>query len=111
MIEITISESALSYLKKMIAKEKGLGFRLSVKKTGCSGYSYLPAITHTINPADICLKKEEVMVYLDSSWETFFVGLYIDYKEEEKGGLKQKRLSFVNLKESGRCGCGESFQL
>ena len=38
-------------------------------------------------------------------------GLTIDFVEESKMGLKQKRLAFINQKESARCGCGESFQM
>ena len=32
----------------MVEKDQGVGFRLSIKKTGCSGYSYLPRIIDAI---------------------------------------------------------------
>lgn len=109
---ITFTPAACGYIKKMLAKEKGFGFRLSVKKTGCSGYSYFPAIVETINPTDITFKIEnEIIIYLDPAWLHLLQGVQVDYIEEEKSGLKQKKLVFTNPNESSRCGCGESFHV
>lgn len=111
-VEITFTEAACAYIKKMLEKSHGAGFRLSVKKTGCSGYSYLPKIVETINPADISLDIEDgLKIFVDPLWLHLLQGVQVDYVEEEKSGLKQKRLVFTNPKESGRCGCGESFHI
>jgi iron-sulfur cluster assembly protein len=109
---ITISDAAGMYIKKMLEKDAGTGFRISVKKTGCSGYSYLPAIVKEINPADLVLEiSSGIKVYVDSKWLDLLQGLCVDYTEEEKTGLKQKRLVFTNPNEASRCGCGESFHI
>ncbi len=110
---MTITPAATDYLQKMIAKnESTKGLRISIKKTGCSGYSYFPSLIDDINPADIKVEMApQVTIYVDSEWLNLLDGLHIDYIEEEKTGLKQKRLVFTNPKEASRCGCGESFHI
>jgi len=111
-MNITVTTAACDYINKMIAKDEGVGFRLSVKKTGCSGYSYLPEIIKKINPADAQLKiAENIIIFVDPLWQHLLEGVQVDYIEEEKNGLKQKRLVFTNPNESSRCGCGESFHV
>lgn len=109
---ITFTDAACSYIKKMLEKEQGIAFRLSVKKTGCSGYSYLPAIVDKANPSDMHIEiSQGLTVFVDPTWLHLLQGLQVDYVEEEKSGLKQKRLVFTNPNESSRCGCGESFHV
>ena len=110
--DISVTDAACTYIKKNLEKNQGIGFRLSIKKTGCSGYSYVPEIINKVNEKDIVIKTaNEVTIYIDATWLHLLQGLHIDYMEEEKAGLKQKRLVFTNAKESGRCGCGESFHV
>src|SRR5260221_581488 len=99
MTNILITESACDYIRKMIAKEDGVGFRLSIKKTGCSGYSYVPLVINGINKLDIHVTTSDIAIYLDSTWAHLLQDIKIDYIEEEKSGLKQKRLLFTNTKE------------
>lgn len=106
---VTFSDSACVYIKKMLEKNKGIGFRLSIKKTGCSGYSYLPSVVDTIHSADMNFKINDINIYIDVTWLHLLKGVHLDYLEEEKSGLKQKRLVFTNPNETNRCGCGESF--
>jgi len=109
---IIVTQAACHYIKKMLAKDAGVGFRLSVKKTGCSGYSYFPTIVKEENPADALIEIENgLKIYLDSAWLHLLAGIQVDYVEEEKSGLKQKRLIFTNPNEATRCGCGESFYI
>ena len=109
--DITITPAAIAYIKKMLDKASGAGLRISIKKTGCSGYSYLPEIVEQQKKSDITVQVDDVTVFLDGGWLDLLSGINIDYIEEEKSGLKQKRLIFNNDKESGRCGCGESFHV
>lgn len=112
MTNITFTDAACGYIQKMLAKENGIGFRLSVKKTGCSGYSYLPAVIHAAQETDIVLELSPALtIYVDPAWLHLLEGIQVDYVEEEKSGLKQKRLVFSNPNESSRCGCGESFHI
>jgi iron-sulfur cluster assembly protein len=111
-MNITFTAAACDYIKKMVEKEQGAAFRLSVKKTGCSGYSYLPAIVQEINPADTKLTLANgTTVFVDPMWQHLLEGVQVDYVEEDKNGLKQKRLLFTNPNETNRCGCGESFHV
>lgn len=111
-MNITFTSAASEYIKKRVEKEQGVGFRLSVKKTGCSGYSYAPSIVQAINPADSKIEIENgVTIWVDPMWQHLLDGVQVDYVEEEKNGLKQKRLLFSNPKEASRCGCGESFHV
>jgi iron-sulfur cluster assembly protein len=108
---IIFTDAACEYLKKMIQKENGQGFRLTIKKTGCSGYSYAPAVIAKAEANDITLNVKELTIYLDPKWLHLLDGVKVDYVEEEHAGLKQKRLVFTNPNEASRCGCGESFHV
>src|SRR3989338_1070294 len=110
---ITLTEAAAAYIKTLL-KKKGDNavFRLSLKKTGCSGFSYAPDIVTSIKAQDKCVKTDKGFnVYLDTQYVDYLQGLTIDYREEANMGLKQKRLIFINPNEDGRCGCGESFHI
>lgn len=108
---ITLTPAATDYIKKMIEKDQGIGFKLSIKKTGCSGFSYVPTIVTDVKTTDIQVETQGINLILDPVWMHLLEGIQIDYIDEDKTGLKQKRLVFSNPKESGRCGCGESFHI
>lgn len=108
---ITLTDAAVEHIKKMVGKtEKSIGFRLSIKKTGCSGYSYVPDIISQINAKDIHFTCDGLNIYIDSAFEELLTGVIIDYVADNVG-LKQKRLVFINPNEKNRCGCGESFTI
>jgi iron-sulfur cluster assembly accessory protein len=108
---ITITDAAAAHIKNMMVnKNDGAGFRLSIKKTGCSGYSYVPDIVTEPKQNDIHFVVHDLNVYVDSSYEDILTGVVVDYVADNTG-LKQKRLVFINPHEKNRCGCGESFTL
>ena len=108
---ITLTPAASEYIKKNLAKENGIGFGLTIKKTGCSGYAYLPTILMEEKAQNIVIEHDGIKIFIDPLWAHLFEGITIDYVEEEKAGLKQKKLVFNNPNEAGRCGCGESFHI
>lgn len=109
---ITFTDAACDYIKKMLAKKEGNVFRLTVKKTGCSGYSYAPTLVENEKSGDIQIDTNQgLTIFVDPSWLHILQGVQVDYVEEDKAGLKQKRLVFTNPNESARCGCGESFHV
>lgn len=110
MTNITVTEAASTYIKTMLENKPGNHFRLTIKKTGCSGFSYAPMLVENIITTDECVATS-VPIYLDVTWLHLLDGVMIDYVIEDKNGLKQKRLVFTNNKEAGRCGCGESFHV
>lgn len=108
---ISLTDAAAEHIKGMLVKDKNAqGFRLSIKKTGCSGYAYQPTLVEKIMPEDIHFTTENgVEVYVDPKCTQFIKDLVIDYVEDNQIGIKQKRLVFINPNEKNRCGCGESF--
>ena len=109
---IQLSETARDHIKRLLAKEAGTGFRVSIKKTGCSGYSYVPSIVTKPAPQDAVIDNiADFPVYIDSHFSDLLQELNIDLIEDNNMGLKQKKLVFNNPNESGRCGCGESFHV
>jgi iron-sulfur cluster assembly protein len=110
---ISLTDAAVTHIHNLMNEEKdAIGFRLSLKKTGCSGYAYVPEIAKKLIENDIhFVAQNNLQVYVDPTYQDFIKGLLIDYVEETKAGLKQKRLVFINPREQSRCGCGESFTL
>jgi len=110
---ITLTDAAANYIKAALAKkDKANNFRLSVKKTGCSGYSYAPTMIEQAKADDIAITTPQgLTIYLDAKYAHLLTGLVIDLHEDMTTGIKQKKLTFINPNEHGRCGCGESFHV
>ena len=112
MLTINVTEAARAYIKDYVTKENGLAFRLSVKKTGCSGYAYKPEIIRVINPHDQkATIDQDLIIYIDTAWLDLLNNIIIDYVIDDRTGLKQKKLLIINPQEESRCGCGESFHI
>lgn len=105
---IKFTAKAIEHIKKNIAQQSGHGFRLAVKKTGCSGYAYVPDIVAQGKEGDIALEVEKVAVFIDKDSVKFLSGTVIDYVSQEFG---QAKLVFHNPNAANLCGCGESFNL
>lgn len=104
---VTLSEQAvqhvLSYLKK---QSNSRGIRLSVKKTGCSGLSYVVDYVEMAQADDIVQPlADDYWIYIDKKSYPYLKGMTMDYVKQ---GLNQK-LTFNNPNQTGQCGCGESF--
>jgi iron-sulfur cluster assembly protein len=93
----------LAYLNK---RPESKGIRLSVKKTGCSGLSYVVDYVEAPEAEDIELSlSEDYLIYLDKKSYPFLKGMQVDYI---KKGLNHQFV-FNNPNQTGECGCGESF--
>ena len=108
---ITLTSTARDYIAAAMNKQQGVGFRLSIKKTGCSGYAYQPSVVDAVPESHQVVEVEGITLYIDPLWAHLLTDLNIDLVEDMKSGLKQKRLVIENKQEAGRCGCGESFHL
>lgn len=110
---IKFTDAAVTHIMQMMNKHvNGLGFRISIKKTGCSGYAYVPVIIDKIIPEDIhFVVQNQLAVFVDPASESFLKDVLVDYVADMTTGLKQKRLVFTNPQEKNRCGCGESFTI
>lgn len=106
---LQFTEKAIEHIKKSLVRFNNAGFRLSVKKTGCSGYKYLPEILAEPKANDIEFTTEQgLRVFVDSAWVKVIQGTQVDLKDK---GFGQKLLVFNNPNVTGECGCGESFHL
>lgn len=108
---IELTPAARDYITAAMLKQAGIGFRLSIKKTGCSGYSYLPSVVNEVPASHLSTSIDGITLYIDPVWAHLLNDLRIDLVEDMRSGLKQKRLTIESKQEAGRCGCGESFHL
>ena len=103
---ITLTQQAADHINRYIAKRgKGLGLRLAVKTTGCSGLAYKLEYVDEPNPDDLLCEQLGVRVYIDQKSLPFVDGTQLDYARE---GLNEG-FKFSNPNEKASCGCGESF--
>lgn len=96
------AERVHTYLEK---REKGLGLRLGVTKTGCSGYSYVINYAEAIDDDDVVFEDKGITVIIDPEALSLIDGTEVDFV---KNGLNEA-FSFRNPNIKGECGCGESF--
>lgn len=105
---ITVTDIAKQKIKKLLeSRGKGVGIRIGVKTTGCSGMAYNleyvdeyvaeEGVTNFANDLFVVLVDAKSLAYLD--------GLTIDWV---RNGLNEG-FEFINPNEKARCGCGESF--
>jgi iron-sulfur cluster assembly accessory protein len=105
---IQLTDLAADHIASIVAGHKdGIGFRISIKETGCSGYMYVPEIVDQEGEDDIRVDTPQgVVVFIDYRWLSVLQGTTIDLVTEDLG---QKRLQFNNPNVDTACGCGESF--
>lgn len=103
---IDATELAIKKIKNQITKRgKGLGIRIGVKTTGCSGLAYVLEFVDNESEQDEKIGFDGFNIYVDKKSTPYIQNLIIDYK---KNGLNEG-FEFINPNEKGRCGCGESF--
>ncbi|MCX8086466.1 MAG: iron-sulfur cluster assembly protein IscA [Rhodocyclaceae bacterium] len=103
---ITLSENAAQHVAKFIAKHgKGIGIRLGVKTSGCSGMAYKLEFADVAAPDDIVFESHGIKVLVDPKSLPYLDGTELDYARE---GLNEG-FKFNNPNVKGQCGCGESF--
>ena len=103
---ITLTTNAASRVSTFIKNRgKGIGLRLGVKTTGCSGLAYKLEFVDNINPDDEVFESEGVKVIVDKKSLQYIDGTHLDYTRE---GL-QEGFKFTNPNVKDECGCGESF--
>lgn len=105
---IQFTDAGLQHIRQAITAERAKGFRLAVKKTGCSGYAYVTELVNAVNSDDTHFLVEDVPVYVDSKAVDYLKGTTIDFVDQ---GLGQTKMIFHNPNAANLCGCGESFTL
>ena len=105
-IAISLTETTTNRVKKFLANRgKGIGLRLGVKTTGCSGMAYTLEFVDDLNPEDMAFESHGVKVIVDPKSLTYIDGTELDFTKE---GLNEG-FKFNNPNVKDECGCGESF--
>lgn len=105
---ITITENAAKHIISYLTKRgKGLGVRLGVKTSGCSGMAYNLEFVDEVNEDDLIFEEHGARVYIDPKSLVYLDGTQVDYTKE---GL-QEGFKFENPNVKDSCGCGESFHV
>jgi iron-sulfur cluster assembly protein len=105
---LTTTEIAARKMKQMLTKRgNGIGIRVGVRTTGCSGLAYMLEYIDTDDPSLVCFESNDVKIYVDRTHLPYLNGLTMDY---QRHGLNEG-FEFINPNERDRCGCGESFRI
>ena len=104
---ITLTDSAISKVKELIAaeSEENLALRVAVRPGGCSGFSYEMFFDTDVANDDVTTEYGGVRVVVDESSAQLLAGATLDYKD----GLQQAGFSINNPNAQKTCGCGQSF--
>ena len=105
---VTLTDRAAQHVQRYIEKRgKGVGLRLGVRTTGCSGLAYKLEFADSIAPEDQAFESNGVKVLIDPKSLAYLDGTELDFVRE---GLNEG-FKFNNPNERDRCGCGESFRV
>ena len=103
---ITLTEKAAERVKSFLENRgKGIGLRLGVKTTGCSGMAYVLEFVDELNPEDEVFESNGVKIIIDPKSLVFLDGTEVDFVKQ---GLNEG-FEFRNPNAKDECGCGESF--
>jgi iron-sulfur cluster assembly protein len=107
-MSITLTEVAAQRVNAFLHNRgKGVGLRLGVKTTGCSGMAYVMEFVDEIHPEDTVFEDHGVKVVVDAKSLLYLDGTELDFAKE---GLNEG-FQFNNPNVKEQCGCGESFTI
>ncbi|BAL97643.1 HesB/IscA family protein [Rubrivivax gelatinosus] len=103
---ISVTPKAAAQIRKALAKRgSGVGLRLDVKTSGCSGYAYALEFADAAAPEDLAFECEGVQLFVAANSLPLLDGTRLDWVRE---GLNEG-FKFDNPNAAATCGCGESF--
>ena len=105
---ISLTDAAAQKIQQTLTRRgKGVGIRIGVRTTGCSGLAYVLEYVDQPRDDDQCVECQGCQVYIDPKSCPYLQGMTIDYVRQ---GLNEG-FEFRNPNERDRCGCGESFRV
>jgi iron-sulfur cluster assembly protein len=105
-MSISLTNTAADRVRNFLSRRgHGVGLRLGVKKTGCSGFAYVVNYADDVGANDIVFEQQGVKVIVDRDSLTLIDGTEVDFVKQ---GLNEA-FRFRNPNVKGECGCGESF--
>lgn len=103
---ITMTDAAADRVKTFLTNRgKGVGLRLGVKTSGCSGMAYVMEFADEVEDSDVVFEDKNVKIIVDPKSLVYLDGTEMDFAKE---GLNEG-FKFINPNEKAACGCGESF--
>ncbi|SIT73798.1 Iron-binding apoprotein IscA [Ectothiorhodosinus mongolicus] len=103
---IAMTETAANRVRTFLDERgKGIGLRLGVRTTGCSGMAYVMEFADELEEGDTVFEDKGVKLIINPRSLVYLDGTELDYTKE---GLNEG-FKFNNPNEKSRCGCGESF--
>ena len=103
---ITMTEQAADRVSQFLANRgRGLGLRLGVRTSGCSGLAYVLEFVDAVNEDDTIFTEKGINIIVDAKSLIHLEGTELDFVKE---GLNEG-FKFKNPNMKGECGCGESF--
>jgi iron-sulfur cluster assembly protein len=103
---VSVTAAAAERIKNFLhSRGHGVGLRLGIKKTGCSGYAYVVNYADEITDTDRVFEQQGVKVIVDQESLGYIDGTEVDFVKQ---GLNEA-FKFRNPNVKGECGCGESF--
>jgi iron-sulfur cluster assembly protein len=105
---ISVTEAAAQKIKQNLQRRgSGVGIRIGIRTTGCSGLAYVLEYVDQVTGDDIAYDMKDFVVVVDPKSQEYLKDLEIDYVRQ---GLNEG-FEFRNPIEKDRCGCGESFRV
>lgn len=105
---ISLTASAANRVRDFLSRRgSGIGLRLGVKKTGCSGFAYVVNYADELAEGDTVFESDGVKIIVDGDALEMVDGTIIDFVRD---GLNEA-FKFRNPNAKGECGCGESFNV
>jgi iron-sulfur cluster assembly protein len=105
---VSLTNSAAERVRSYIAKRgHGVGLRVGVRKTGCSGFAYVIDFADSVGTDDSVFEEGGVKVVVDAKSLELIDGTEVDFVRE---GINEA-FKFRNPNVKGECGCGESFNV
>ena len=107
-MSVQITENAAKQIKKQLEKRGcGIGLKLGVKKSGCSGFAYALDYADQFSDKDRVFEYFDVKIIIDKDDLPYLEGIELDYARE---GINEA-FKFNNPNVKATCGCGESFSV
>ncbi len=105
---LSLTQSAAERVKSYLERRgRGLGLRVGIRKTGCSGYAYVIDYADDFDDDDVVFEDRGVKIVVDNDSLELIDGTQVDFVKQ---GLNEA-FKFRNPNVKGECGCGESFSI
>ena len=102
---ITLTEAAADRVAQFLDDQGGVGLRLGVRRTGCSGWAYDVGLAEAVGEDDTVFEDRGIRIVVDADALPLVAGTRIDFAQQ---GLN-RQFEFENPNVTDECGCGESF--